>query len=55
MNLYAEESEMLAILARQIAPDGRVNGLFEHRGRTACVLVLLRNPLLQTPAPRKVI
>lgn len=55
-NRYEEQSEILAVLTKKIDAKGRICGFTEYRGRTARVLVLIRNPLfgLDPPPPRKV-
>jgi hypothetical protein len=53
-NRYEEQSEILAVLTKRVDESGRINALGEYRGRTARVLVLLRNPALDMPERRKV-
>lgn len=54
-NRYEEESEIVAFFTKQVDAKGRVNGLTDHRGKTARVLILLRDPALDFPERRKVI
>lgn len=53
-NRYEEQSEILAVLTKRVDDDGRVSGLSEYRGRTARVLIIIRNPALDFPERRKV-
>ena len=55
MNRYEEESEIVAICTKHVDAKGRINGLTEHRGKTARVLILLRDPALDMPERRRVV